>query len=85
MGNILELQCSVDDWFKFLELSMFINASLPQICYMMKWIGDSDIKKHFVKYHLCIFFLKVVMNDLNKWFAVTLVEKKYCAEKDDHL
>ena len=85
MENILELQCSVDDWFKFLELSMFINASLPQICYMMKWIRDSDIKKHFVKYHLYIFFLKVVMNDLNKWFAVTLVEKKYCTEKDDHL
>ena len=40
-----------------LEFSMFINASLPKVYYLMKWIGDSDtkknkIKKHFARYHL---------------------------------
>ena len=29
MQNFLELQCLVDDLLDFLELSMFINASLP--------------------------------------------------------
>ena len=29
MRNFLELQCLVDDFVDFLELSMFINASLP--------------------------------------------------------
>ena len=29
MQNFLELQCLVDDLLEFLELSMFINASLP--------------------------------------------------------
>ena len=28
MQNLLELQCLVDDLVDFLELSMFINASL---------------------------------------------------------
>ena len=31
----------------FLELSMFINVSLPKICYLMKWIGDLDMEKTF--------------------------------------
>ena len=29
MQNFSELQCLVDDLVDFLELSMFINASLP--------------------------------------------------------
>ena len=29
MRTFLELQCLVDDLVNFLELSMFINASLP--------------------------------------------------------
>ena len=27
---------------------MFINASLPEIYYIIKWIGE----KHYVRYHL---------------------------------
>ena len=37
----------VDDLLDFLELLMFINASLPQTYYLMKWIGDWDIKKNY--------------------------------------
>ena len=42
---LLELQCLVDDLVDFLELSMFINASLSYIYYLMNGIGDSDMKK----------------------------------------
>ena len=45
MQNLLELQCLVDDLVDFLELSMFINASLSYIYYLMNGIGDSDMKK----------------------------------------
>ena len=31
MRTYLELQCSVDDLVDFLELLMFINASLPKV------------------------------------------------------
>ena len=31
-----------------LELSMFINASLPQIHYLMKRIADWDLKKNIL-------------------------------------
>ena len=44
----LELQCSVDDLVDFLELSMFINTSLPLRYYLMKWIVDSDMKKLYL-------------------------------------
>ena len=65
MQNLLELQCLVDDLVDFLELSMFINASLSYIYYLMNGIGDSDMKKkrHFVKHHLYHFFLKTVSYD----------------------
>ena len=43
--TFLELQCLVDDLVEFLELSMFINASLPQVYYLIKWIGDSNMKQ----------------------------------------
>ena len=33
-------KCLVDDVSAFLELSLFNNASLPNIYYLMKWIGD---------------------------------------------
>ena len=29
MHNFLELQCLIDDLVDFLELSVFVNASLP--------------------------------------------------------
>ena len=29
----------------FLELSMLINVSLPEIYYVMKWIKDLDMEK----------------------------------------
>ena len=45
MQIFFELRCLVDDLIDFLELSMFINAFLPWIYYVMKWIGESDIKK----------------------------------------
>ena len=47
----LELQCSVDDLVDFLELSMFINTSLPLRYYLMKWIVDSDMKKIYILLH----------------------------------
>ena len=34
-----------DDLVDFLELPMFINASLP-LCYLIRWTGDSDMKKN---------------------------------------
>ena len=40
MQNFLGLQFSVDDLVKFLELSMFTNASLPYVHLLMKWIRD---------------------------------------------
>ena len=33
MRRFLELQCLVDDLLDFLQLSMFINTSLPQILF----------------------------------------------------
>ena len=37
--------CLVDDLVDFWELSMFINASVPETYYLMKWQGDSDMQK----------------------------------------
>ena len=36
MQTFLELQCFADDVVDFLELLMFINASLPKVYYSMK-------------------------------------------------
>ena len=40
--NLLELQCLVDELVDFLELSMILNAYLPYIYYLMKWLGHCD-------------------------------------------
>ena len=42
---LLQLQRIVDDLVDFLELPMFINTSLSWLYYLMKWMGDLDIKK----------------------------------------
>ena len=56
MHNLLELQCLIGALVPFLELSIFIHV-LPLIYYLMKWGGNSDMKKkHFVRYHLHHFF-----------------------------
>ena len=82
--NFLELKSSVDDLVDFLELSMFINASLPSKFYLMKWIGDSDMKeKHSVTQPLYCLFLKTVTGDLNQLLIITVEENKYYTKKDD--
>ena len=82
--NFLELKSSVDDLVDFLELSMFINASLPSKFYLMKWIGDSDMKeKHSVTQPLYHLFLKTVTGDLNQLLIITVEENKYYTKKDD--
>ena len=86
--KFFELQRLVDNLVDFLELSMFINAFLPWIYYLMKWIGDSDMKKkHFVRYHsYLLFFKKIVIDELNQCLVVTFVkEVTYCTEKDDNV
>ena len=45
MQIFLKLECLVDNLVNFLELLMFINASLPSIYYFMKGIEDSDMKR----------------------------------------
>ena len=35
-----------------LEWSMLINVSLSEIYYIIKWIGDLDMGKKIVRYHL---------------------------------
>ena len=47
MQNFLELQCLVDDLVDFLELPMFINASLPLNILFDDVIEDSDDKNIF--------------------------------------
>ena len=82
--NFLELKSSVDDLVDFLELSMFINASLPSKFYLIKWIRDSDMKeKHSVTQPLYCFFLKTVTGDLNQLLTITVEENKYYTKKDD--
>ena len=39
--------------------------------------------QHFVRYHAHRFFKKTPTDDLNWWLIVTLVENKYCTEKDE--
>ena len=45
MENFFKLHRFIDHAVGFLELSMFTNASLPNIYYLIKWIGDSSMKK----------------------------------------
>ena len=45
MRNFLELKFLVDDFTDLIESSMFVNASLPEVYYLLKWIGDSNMKK----------------------------------------
>ena len=67
MQNFLELQCLVDDLVDFLELPMFINASLP----LNISFDDVDRALGRQKYilldtiYIVFFFLKTVMDDLN--------------------
>ena len=57
--NFLKLRCLVvDNLLDFLELPVFINASLPYlIYYLMTRQRTQTTKKHFVKYHFYLFFL----------------------------
>ena len=59
MRDFLELQCLVDDLVDFLELSIFINVSLP-LNILLNEVGrqHGHGKKHFVRYHLHLFFIK---------------------------
>ena len=82
MHNFLELQRLVDDLVDFLGLSIFINTSLPEIYYLMKWIEGKNILLDTI---YVFFFLKTVMDDLNQWLVVTCLENKYCTEKDDYM
>ena len=59
MRDFLELQCLVDDLVDFLELSMFIDAYLPEVYYLMKWIVDFVMNKTFCYIpFISVFFLK---------------------------
>ena len=42
------------------------------------------MKKKLTDNIYIIFFKKAVMDDLNWWLAVPLLENKYCTEKDDY-
>ena len=42
MQNFLELQRLVDDLVDYLGLSMFINASLPEIYYLKRQEGKTS-------------------------------------------
>ena len=53
-----------DDLVYFLELPMFINASLP-FYYLIRRTGDSDMKKKLLDTIYIIFFLVIVTDDLN--------------------
>ena len=57
MQTFLELQCLIDDVVDFLELTMFINVSLPLNIFDDVDEGLGRQKRHFVRYHLYRFFL----------------------------
>ena len=70
MRNVLESYYLVADWVDFLELSIFINASLATL--LINILSDEvnrghrgHWKKDFVRYHLYCFPLKTWFNDLN--------------------
>ena len=71
MQNFLVWQCLVDDVAGFLELSLFTNASFPNIYYLMKWIGDANMKTNFLlnTAYIVFFLNKILMNDLNHWLT----------------
>ena len=93
--NLLELLCLVDNLVDFLldylELPMFINASLP----LNTLLDDVDralrqqkifLQKIFLgTIYIVLFFLGTVMDDLNLQLIATLVENKYCTEKHDYV
>ena len=58
MHSFLELQFLVDDLVDFVKLSMFINTSLTYVYYLLKWIGNQNMKNtpHFVRYRLYLLF-----------------------------
>ena len=43
------------------------------------------MKKNLLGTIYIVFFLKIVMDDLNWRLAVALLQHKYCAEKDDYV
>ena len=56
----------VDNLVDFLELLMFINASLPSVNYLMIRKGNPNMKKNqFVRYSSHNYFQKNLTNDLN--------------------
>ena len=64
MQKCVELQCLVDD---LVNIFRIIKKYFFYLYYLMKWIGDSDIKKTFLLgTHLYQFFFKTVTDDLNK-------------------
>ena len=69
MRNVLESYYLVADWVDFLQLSIFINASLATL--LINILSDEvnrghgHWKKDFVRYHLYCFPLKTWFNDLN--------------------
>ena len=65
LGNVLKLQCLVDDLLDILQLSVFINGSLPYILYLIKEIEDSDMKKKAFCYiaTMYIVFSQNTIND----------------------
>ena len=65
MRSFLELQRSDDDLVDILELPTFINASLPQRYYLMKWTGGSVMIKNISLDSIYRFCLKTFTDDLN--------------------
>ena len=57
MHSLLELQCLIGALVPFLELSIFIHV-LPLIYYLMKWGGNSDMKKNILLDTIYISFFK---------------------------
>ena len=51
MQNFLGLQFFAHDLVKFLELSMFTNASLPYVHYLMKWIRDHLLHTTYIVFY----------------------------------
>ena len=74
----LELQCLVDDLVDFLELSIFINVSLP-LNILLNEVGrqHGHGKKHFVRYHLHLFFIKKTFT----WWLKLMTCSYTCGEQ----
>ena len=59
MQKYVELHCLVDDLVIFLYLSIFINVFFTNTIWWSGW-GTWALKKHFDRYHLYIFFFKLL-------------------------